>query len=66
MFGEGRTREARFLIHPIHRVTTAVDMLESKAMLDMVRWQLNLGWPKGISSQGGILVDREPYQNPAG
>ena len=26
-------------------------------MLDMVRWMLDLGWPKSISSQGGILVD---------
>jgi predicted dehydrogenase len=25
-------------------------------MLDMVRWQLGLGWPKTISSTGGILV----------
>ena len=27
-------------------------------MLDMVRWMLNLGWPKRVSSQGGILVDK--------
>src|SRR4026208_1595628 len=26
-------------------------------MLDMVRWMLDLGWPKRVSSQGGILVD---------
>ena len=26
-------------------------------MLDMVRWMLDLGWPKRISSSGGILVD---------
>jgi len=25
-------------------------------MLDMVRWQLGLGWPKRINSNGGILV----------
>ena len=25
-------------------------------MLDMVRWMLGLGWPKSISSAGGILV----------
>ncbi|HXJ95697.1 MAG TPA: Gfo/Idh/MocA family oxidoreductase [Terriglobia bacterium] len=25
-------------------------------MLDMVRWMMNLGWPKRISSSGGILV----------
>ena len=25
-------------------------------MLDMVRWMLDLGWPKRISSTGGILV----------
>jgi predicted dehydrogenase len=25
-------------------------------MLDMVRWMLDLGWPKRISSSGGILV----------
>jgi predicted dehydrogenase len=28
-------------------------------MLDMVRWQLGLGWPTRISSAGGIYVD--PY-----
>ncbi len=32
-------------------------------MLDMVRWQLNLGWPKRISSVGGILVDTESIAN---
>jgi predicted dehydrogenase len=25
-------------------------------MLDMVRWMLDLGWPKSVSSSGGILV----------
>ncbi len=28
-------------------------------MYDMVRWMLNLGWPKRISSTGGIFVDTE-------
>jgi len=32
-------------------------------MLDMVRWQLGLGWPKRISSSGGILVDTESIAN---
>jgi len=27
-------------------------------MLDMVRWMLDLGWPKRISSSGGILMDK--------
>jgi predicted dehydrogenase len=27
-------------------------------MLDMVRWMLGLGWPRRVSSTGGILVDR--------
>ena len=27
-------------------------------MLDMVRWMLELGWPRRISSTGGILVDK--------
>jgi predicted dehydrogenase len=27
-------------------------------MLDMVRWMLDLGWPRCISSTGGILVDK--------
>ena len=27
-------------------------------MLDMVRWMLNLDWPKRISSSGGILVEK--------
>ena len=26
-------------------------------MLDMVRWMLDLGWPRRISSAGGILID---------
>ena len=32
-------------------------------MLDMVRWQLGLGWPDSISSQGGILVDLDSKAN---
>jgi predicted dehydrogenase len=32
-------------------------------MLDMVRWQLDLGWPKRISSAGGILVDKASKAN---
>ncbi len=32
-------------------------------MLDMVRWMLALGWPKRISSSGGILVDKRSKAN---
>jgi predicted dehydrogenase len=32
-------------------------------MLDMVRWMLNLGWPKRIASSGGILVERGSKAN---
>ena len=32
-------------------------------MLDMVRWMLDLGWPKRISSTGGILVDKTSKAN---
>ncbi len=32
-------------------------------MLDMVRWMLDLGWPKSISSSGGILMDKESKAN---
>ena len=32
-------------------------------MLDMVRWMLDLGWPKRISSSGGILVDKQSKAN---
>ncbi|HYE99396.1 MAG TPA: Gfo/Idh/MocA family oxidoreductase [Planctomycetota bacterium] len=32
-------------------------------MLDMVRWMLDLGWPKRISSHGGIFVDKESKAN---
>lgn len=32
-------------------------------MLDMVRWQLGLGWPERISSHGGILVDQDSIAN---
>ena len=32
-------------------------------MFDMVRWMLDLGWPKTISSSGGILVDKKSKAN---
>jgi predicted dehydrogenase len=32
-------------------------------MLDMVRWMLDLGWPKRISSSGGIYVQKEARSN---
>src|SRR6266851_4722064 len=32
-------------------------------MLDMVRWMLELGWPKSIASTGGILVDKKSKAN---
>jgi len=32
-------------------------------MLDMVRWMLDLGWPKRISSSGGILIDKASKAN---
>jgi predicted dehydrogenase len=32
-------------------------------MLDMVRWMLDLGWPKRISSAGGIFVDKASRAN---
>jgi predicted dehydrogenase len=32
-------------------------------MLDMVRWMLGLGWPRRVSSSGGILVDRGSRAN---
>lgn len=32
-------------------------------MLDMVRWMLDLGWPRRISSAGGILVERDATAN---
>jgi predicted dehydrogenase len=32
-------------------------------MLDMVRWMLDLGWPKRISSTGGIYVQKEGKSN---
>jgi len=32
-------------------------------MLDMVRWMLDLGWPKTVSSTGGILVDKSSKAN---
>jgi predicted dehydrogenase len=32
-------------------------------MLDMVRWMLDLGWPKTISSSGGILVEQGSKAN---
>jgi predicted dehydrogenase len=32
-------------------------------MLDMVRWMLDLGWPKRIASTGGILVQKNSKAN---
>ena len=32
-------------------------------MLDMVRWMLELGWPNGSRSTGGILVDKDSKAN---
>jgi predicted dehydrogenase len=32
-------------------------------MLDMTRWMLDLGWPKRISSDGGILMDKASKAN---
>jgi predicted dehydrogenase len=32
-------------------------------MLDMVRWMMGLGWPRRISSTGGILVNRGSKAN---
>ena len=32
-------------------------------MLDTVRWMLGLGWPKRISSTGGIYMDKEGKSN---
>ena len=32
-------------------------------MLDMVRWMLDLGWPKSVSAHGGILVQKEARSN---
>ncbi len=32
-------------------------------MFDMVRWMLGLGWPRRVSSSGGILVQKESKSN---
>jgi len=32
-------------------------------MLDMTRWMLGLGWPKRITSEGGILVQKNSVAN---
>ncbi len=32
-------------------------------MFDMCRWMLGLGWPKRVSSEGGILVDKHSISN---
>lgn len=32
-------------------------------MLDMVRWMMELGWPKSVHSSGGILVDKASKAN---
>ena len=32
-------------------------------MLDAVRWMMGLGWPKSVSSSGGILIDKASRAN---
>jgi predicted dehydrogenase len=32
-------------------------------MFDMTRWMLGLGWPKSVSSSGGILIDKNSIAN---
>jgi len=32
-------------------------------MFDMVRWMMDLGWPKRVSSSGGILVQKQSKAN---
>ncbi|MEX2300941.1 MAG: Gfo/Idh/MocA family oxidoreductase [Bryobacterales bacterium] len=32
-------------------------------MYDMTRWMLDLSWPKSVSSEGGILVDKQSKAN---
>jgi predicted dehydrogenase len=32
-------------------------------MLDMTRWMLDLGWPKQVSSTGGIFMDKKSVAN---
>jgi predicted dehydrogenase len=32
-------------------------------MFDMVRWMLDLGWPRRVSSAGGIFVDKKSKAN---
>ncbi|MBM3783870.1 MAG: Gfo/Idh/MocA family oxidoreductase [Acidobacteria bacterium] len=32
-------------------------------MLDMVRWMMGLGWPRSVSSTGGILMDKASKAN---
>jgi len=32
-------------------------------MLDMVRWMMDLGWPRRVSSSGGILMDKTSKAN---
>ncbi|HUD48038.1 MAG TPA: Gfo/Idh/MocA family oxidoreductase [Candidatus Baltobacteraceae bacterium] len=32
-------------------------------MFDMTRWMLGLGWPKTVSSSGGILIDKNSIAN---
>jgi predicted dehydrogenase len=32
-------------------------------MFDMTRWMLGLGWPKTVSSSGGILIDKKSKSN---
>ncbi|MFN7992786.1 MAG: Gfo/Idh/MocA family oxidoreductase [Bryobacteraceae bacterium] len=32
-------------------------------MFDMTRWMMNLGWPRRVSSEGGILVEKNAKAN---
>jgi hypothetical protein len=38
-------------------------MRRSFAILDTARWLLGVGWPKHITSTGGVFVDHESHDN---
>jgi predicted dehydrogenase len=61
MFPYNRTRVSNWRAFMEYGNGTIGDM--GIHMFDMVRWMMNLGWPKRISSTGGLLVHKGGFSN---
>src|SRR5205085_3926611 len=49
--------------YPPHPALPPFPTRRSSDLLDMARWMLGLGWPRRVSSSGGILVQKGATAN---